>query len=50
MKVTTPMKSALTPRRSAFADADRTDDGGKLDRRTEHKAVAMPDNTANAPT
>ena len=50
MKVATPMKSALTPLRSAFADAERTDDGGKLDRKAGHEAVPMPGKTANAPT
>lgn len=50
MKVANPMKSTFTPPHSAFAGADRTDDGGKLDRNAEHEAVAMPGNIANAPT
>ena len=50
MKFATPMKSTFTPLHSAFAGADRTDDGGKLDKKAEHEAVAMPSNIANAPT
>ena len=50
MKFATPMKSTFTLLHSAFASADRTDDGGKLHRKAEHKAVAIPGNTANAPT
>ena len=50
MTVANPMKSTFTFLHSAFASADRTDDGGKLDRKAGHEAVPMPGNTANAPT
>ena len=50
MKSATPLKSKFTIAHSAFANADRLDDGGKLDARAEHKAAAMPGINPNVPT